>query len=491
MRKSNSLAAHAAPATGAMQPGHSLAYRFGSGFRSRPLLPVGVPTAAYSMPNWSSLPMVADQMMVAGASRQAANDGADRDPPPVPTRMSEATDLYLDDKVLDNENSARTVAEKRRLLADLLAFLIANGHVTDKDPFVHEIGSRAIMMYVAALRQRPGKRRYKHGRATKSALRTVDKKIRFLIDFFNFCEDPLQAVNRNPALAQLRTAKKLKKAAAVEGRRYLPFTTQHLEDIFEPGRYLSLTRSPDYFWVPLLGAHLGGREGEFVDRTVGCVGFDDKLCIWFIDIPVGKNDNSIRRLPITQPLIDLGFIEYVDHVKKLGATYLFPHRDYTAPTLVRDPSKYCCARFAALLTRCGIVDPDLVYHSFRHTLVSALHDAGVSLADAMQICGHQAQTHAIRAGVLTKSQAASVHLRTYTHSSQARASVNEPVAHHKAELERAVRLPLDYAQLRVAADIVREHVVRTPGGFEAGWAAQNKRYASKQLSRLEVARGGA
>jgi integrase len=490
MRNSNSLAVNAAPAAETSQPGHGFAYRIGSTYGPA-FMPVAVPTPVYSTPNWSSLPMVADRMTVAGAARQAANDGADRNPPPVPTRMSEATDLYLDERALGNENGARTLAEKRRLLNDLVAFLFANGHVTEKDPFVHEIGSRAILKYVGALSDRPGKKRYKDGRATKSALRTVDKKIRFLIDFFNCCVDPLQAVNRNPAQAQLRTAKKLKREAALEGRHYLPFTNQHFEHIFEPRRYLVVTRSPDFFWVPLLGAHLGGREGEFVNRTVGCVGFDDKLGIWFIDVPVGKNDNSIRRLPITQPLIDLGFIEYVNHVKKLGGTYLFPHRDYTAPTLVRDPSKYCCARFAALLTLCGLVDPDLVFHSFRHTVVSALHDAGVSLADAMQICGHEAQTSAIRAGVLTKKQAASVHLRTYTHSAQARASVNDPVAHHKAELERAVRLPLDYAQLRVAADIVREHVVRTPGGFQAGWAAQKKKYTDQQVAKLAIPRSAA
>jgi integrase len=490
MPASNSLAAKAATATETIQPGHSLAYRIGSAFGTSSI-PAGAPMAVYSMPNWSLLPMVADKVTVAGASRQAANDGSSPNPPPVPTRMSEAIDLYLHEKATGNENCLKTREEKRRLLKDLAAFAFANGDVAEKDPFVHEIGSRAILKYVAALSTRPGKRRYKDGRDTTLALRTRDKKIRFLFDFFSHCVDPLEAVNRNPVKAQLKTAKKLKAEAAQEGRHYLPFTNEHFKKIFEPARYLSVSRSPDYFWVPLLGAHLAGREGEFVSRTVKCVGFDDTLGIWFIDIPVGKNDSSIRRLPITQPLIDLGFIEYVDHVKKLGGTYLFPHRDYTTPTLVRDPSKYCCARFAALLTLCGIVDPDLVFHSFRHTVVSALHDAGVSLADAMQICGHEAQTSAIRAAVLTKEQAASVHLRTYTHSAQARVSVNEPVAHHKAELDRAVRLPLDYAQLRVAADIVREHLVRTPDGFKAGWAAQNKRYTNEQLARLEIARGGA
>jgi integrase len=487
MPPSNSLPVHAAPATETSQPVFSFAYRIGSnygGASKSALAPV------YSTPHWSSLPVVADRMTVGEAGRPAANDGADRNPPPVPTRISKAVDLYLDEKAREKENCERTVSEKRWLMNDLVEFLFANGHVTSNDPFVHEIGSRAILEYVGELRDRPGKNRYEDGRDTTASPHTVDKKIRFMFDTFNYCVDPLQAVNRNPVQAQLRTAKKLKAAAALEGRHYLPFTKQHVKSIFHPERYLLVTRSPDYFWVPLLGAHLGGREGEFVNRTVGCVGFDDELGIWFIDVPVGKNDSSVRRLPITQPLIDLGFIKYVDHVKRLGGTYLFPHRDYTTPTLLRDPSKYCCARFAALLTQCGIVHPDLVFHSFRHTVVSALHDAGVNLADAMQICGHEAQTHAIRSGVLTKKQARSVHLRTYTHSAQSRASVNDPVAHHKAELERAVRLPLDYAKLRIAADIVRKHLVRTPDGFEAGWAAQNKRYAKEQVSKLEIARGG-
>jgi hypothetical protein len=227
MSNSNSVVVHAVPAGETNQPGFGYTYRIGSTYGAASMLP-GASTPVYSRPNWSSLPMVADRMTVAGAARQAANDGADRDPPPVPTLMSKASELYLKEKARDKENCPRTLLEKKRLLLDLVDFLFANGHVANKDPFVHEIGSRGILEYVGELRDRPGKKRYKDGHDTTSAPRTIDKKIRTLMDTFNWFEDPLQAVRRNPVQAQIKTAKKLKRAAADEGRHYLPFTNQHL-----------------------------------------------------------------------------------------------------------------------------------------------------------------------------------------------------------------------------------------------------------------------
>lgn len=127
-------------------------------------------------------------------------------------------------------------------------------------------------------------------------------------------------------------------------------------------------------------------------------------------------------------------------------------------------------RFGEYLDTLDIRARDLVFHSFRHTVVSALQDGNVPLADAMQITGHQAQEHAVATGRMSVAQAQSVHIKTYVHSDKARLNVEYPLARLKGHLDR-LNIGIDYTALRRAADIVREKTVRTAAGFESGWSS--------------------
>jgi hypothetical protein len=102
-----------------------------------------------------------------------------------------------------------------------------------------------------------------------------------------------------------------------------------------------MSRDPDYFWGPVLGLHFGARLGDFVTAKLVDIGHIPEIDTWYIDISyeAAKNSNSVRRLPITEPLIRLGFLKYIEHLHGLGAEHLFPHRDWTTPTALRDPSK--------------------------------------------------------------------------------------------------------------------------------------------------------
>lgn len=128
-----------------------------------------------------------------------------------------------------------------------------------------------------------------------------------------------------------------------------------------------------------------------------------------------KNRNSVRRVPVPTRLIKLGFLRYVRHVQGLGATMLFPHRDMTTPTFQSDPSKRCSERFGEYLDTVKISDPQLVFHSFRHNVVTALQDGNTPLTESMQIVGHAAQDHALQSGKVPDQQASSVHTETYGH----------------------------------------------------------------------------
>ncbi|WP_422012751.1 site-specific integrase [Roseateles sp.] len=402
------------------------------------------------------------------------------------TRLSEALEIYLEEMGAEDQNKPRVLVDKRRVIDDLLEYLKTR-QPAGADIWLDEIQSSDIYWYIKNLRGRPGKIRFKNAVRGNSASRTLEKKGRMLDHFFEFACHKLHACSDNPVAAQRDIFEKLKQEAVREARHYLPFTSDQLQIIFDPHAYLTYSNQPDWFWAPLLAAHLGVRAGEVVQLSVDDFHFDPMHKIWFVAIRLqfAKNRNSVRTLPLHQGLIDLGLIDYIERVRALGGTQLFPHRDYTTATLSRDPSKRVSENFAKLLAKCGLEHPDLVFHSFRHMVVSALHDAGVSLAEAMQICGHEAMEFRVRAGEMTRKQARSLHLPTYTHPTAPRLNISYPAARLKTEIERSVTLPIDYARLRTAAGIVAEHLRRTPEGFAAGWPLQNRRYTELQLSRLD------
>ncbi len=77
-------------------------------------------------------------------------------------------------------------------------------------------------------------------------------------------------------------------------------------------------------------------------------------------------------------------------------------------------------------------------------------------------------------------------MKRYMHPDKPRLQIASPLARQKAALEDALQLPLDYPRLRVAAEIVRSHLRRSPTGFSAGWPRQNRRYTQEQVMRLHV-----
>lgn len=293
-----------------------------------------------------------------------------------------------------------------------------------------------------------------------------------LSSFFKWAVEERQAALADPTEGLSRRVKELKKADSKSERSYSPFNSEQVQRIYSPEQYLAFNRSADHFWAPLLAVHLGTRLKEIVTLTLDRIGAHPQTGITYMDVTpeFAKNKNSVRRLPVSQHLVDLGFLEYVAHLRGLGATHLFPHLDFSCPTLRRDPSKYTSRRFGAYLDTLDIRSRDLVFHSFRHTVVSALQDGNVPLADAMQITGHQAQEHAVATGRMSVAQAQSVHIKTYAHSDKARLNVEYPLARLKGHLDR-LDIGIDYPALSRAADIVREMTVRAAEGFQSGWSS--------------------
>jgi integrase len=111
-------------------------------------------------------------------------------------------------------------------------------------------------------------------------------------------------------------------------------------------------------------------------------------CIRIDDTREGQklqNASSRRVIPLHPALLDLGLLQYVASVKATGTDRLFPELDAVRGKLGHAPSKWF-GRFKAKL---GITDPRKTFHSFRHTLIDDLRDAGVQDSLIKRIAGHE------------------------------------------------------------------------------------------------------
>lgn len=385
----------------------------------------------------------------------------------------------------NNKLAPRTIAEREALVTKLISHVALAKVESETSLYVHDIGTH----HIASLLDSMANKSATDGESTEEAAspRTLLKKISNLRAFFDWCREEQQATVIDPAAGLEKRDKLLRKAASKEARHYQPFEERHLRAIFEPKKYLQANRDPDYFWAPLLSLHLGMRLKEIVTLELQAIGQDVANGLWFIEVMAdkAKNGNSARRLPVSERLLELGFVDYLEKLRTLGATRLFPHRDFTTKTMQRDPSKDCSRHFGDYLNSIDIRDDALVFHSFRHTVVTALHDHGTPPGDAMQIVGHQAQEHAVRTGSMSAAAAQSVHFDTYMHTDKARLGVDHPLLRLKKHLDRSIVAPLDYARLQKAAAIVSEHLVKASDGFKGGWSSLRRDYTAEQLTRLD------
>jgi len=211
---------------------------------------------------------------------------------------------------------------------------------------------------------------------------TVNDHITILNGFFDYCISN-QVVNMvNPA-KDLYIVDADNKAESYE-----PFTPEELQKIFQSDLYLKKLKLPDFYWCPLIALFTGARAEEIASLDVGQI-YPVKG-IWIIDILKGKNANAKRRVPVHNVLIDLGLVDYRASLSKAGYTKLFPN----VQPGTNGYRKNMTRMFGTYLDlqAVNIVDPLKVFHSFRHTVVTALTDKGVNDGLKRAMVGHDIDT---------------------------------------------------------------------------------------------------
>lgn len=211
---------------------------------------------------------------------------------------------------------------------------------------------------------------------------TVNNRLRKLTAFLNWCKTN-GYVTDNPLTGMKVMTGSAKEARLSFDRHDLAALLNHEALRKESGKH------PWRYWLPLLGRFTGARLEELCQLRV-----DDLIeqqgiqCIRIDDSREGqnlKNASSRRVLPLHPSLIELGLLQFAESVRTAGADRLFPELEAVRGKLGHAPSKW----FGRYKMKLGITDPRKTFHSFRHTFIDDLRDAGMQDSLIKRMVGHE------------------------------------------------------------------------------------------------------
>lgn len=211
---------------------------------------------------------------------------------------------------------------------------------------------------------------------------TINNRLRKLTAFFNWCKAN-GYIEQNPL-----TGMKVMAGAAKDAR--LSFEPSDLRTLLNHETLRQeASNHPWRYWLPLLARFTGARMEELcqlhVDDLTTMQGIP---CIRIDDSREGqklKNQSSRRILPIHPELLKFGLLEHVEAVRVAGHFRLFPDLEATRGKYGHAPSKW----FSRHKTKLGINDPRKTFHSFRHTFIDDLREAGVQDSLIKRMAGHE------------------------------------------------------------------------------------------------------
>ncbi|CAJ7160622.1 putative phage integrase [Burkholderia pseudomallei] len=236
----------------------------------------------------------------------------------------------------------------------------------------------------------------------------TDKQLTVLRALLNFAVANLQAVS-NPATGVKVGERKNAKAAR------LPFDLPALTAIFASTVYVEGARPAGgagdaAYWLPLLGLLTGARIEELAQlrpediyEEVYRAADDSERRCWVMRITDEgegqglKNASSVRRVPLHAELLSRGFLDYVRSQR--GKPRIFPA---LKPDNKGAESGNWSKWFSKHLRRqCGVTNPKMVFHSFRHLFKDLCRTSAVpeDVADALQ--GHSTASASRRYGGLS------------------------------------------------------------------------------------------
>lgn len=204
------------------------------------------------------------------------------------------------------------------------------------------------------------------------------QKLRYVKEFVSFACKLEPDFYKDNILMVMPTIEKTKKS---ERNPHIAYSKDQLKHIFDV-KHDFFKDEPDMFWICMIALFTGARANANAAITLqynDIVLKDDLWCIHFCEnhsIKHLKNDASERFVPIHKQLLDLGFIDYIEHKKKklnaVGEDFIFPkcktkNGQYN--------NKYLDRYLFKFLSDIGIKDKGYDFHSFRKNASLAMQSA--------------------------------------------------------------------------------------------------------------------
>lgn len=172
-----------------------------------------------------------------------------------------------------------------------------------------------------------------------------------------------------------------------------PPNPQELAIIFDAENRRSLT-APHDWWAPLLGLYTGARLREVAQLYLDDIDvINDVPCIHInarFEHQQLKTESSRRVVPLHPELERLGFLDYVRELRANGEAKLFPGLPWLGGDKVKDPGRRVGRYFSeTYLPACGITDPAVTFHSFRHHFATQANRADLDDDRIARITGHK------------------------------------------------------------------------------------------------------
>ena len=291
-------------------------------------------------------------------------------------KLRQAFDNHLQEEVRTLK-SPRTLKEKQALFNEFCVFF---GDVYLNQITGHDISSR----WRPAEFSRPNQKY----QGEKTSLSRLEKRRGYLSKFFEWARKSHAYMHDNPMDQRMARKKEIRAAT----KSYKEFTSEDLSALFGP-QYRVLMDKPDFYWAPLISLFSGARLSEITDLALSDFETIDGIDAVFI--PDGKTPDSKRTVPIHSVLIQLGLIGYVDFLRSHGESHLFGLRPST------NRGKAVSRQWGIWVDRCGIKDKSKVFHSFRSTAITDMHDSDTpNVAAIRQSVGHSSGTGGAHGGYI-------------------------------------------------------------------------------------------
>ncbi len=175
-----------------------------------------------------------------------------------------------------------------------------------------------------------------------------------------------------------------------------PFTDAELAQIFAPEHFVPwASKYPHRWWGPILGLYTGARVNEVAQLYIDDVRQVDGvwgLFFWKNQRSQKiKTKSSIRFVPLAKPVLDAGFLAFVEDMRRSGHPRLFPHLPVGTGKDGKPNGmgygRQLSRQFSAYLKQFDI-ERGTGFHAFRHTMSTKLAEARVPVGTIARITGH-------------------------------------------------------------------------------------------------------